>query len=124
MTIIILNFIRQHWLVVAAGLLIAVISLQHFDIKYLDSKISECRSANIFLADSNKRLADSLAIQNEAVLQLQVAGEKKSNAAVKSLAKAQSDYKKYSIKIENLKAQKTTGDECADVVALINNYIK
>jgi len=124
MLLIILNFIRQHWLAVAEAILLATILIQHVEVSHLASRLSQSKAENATLFNINQQLSASIKTQNAAVTELQAESAKKSAAAAKSLAAAQSDAKKYIAQAGSIKTWKPTGNECADMKKLLDNYVK
>jgi hypothetical protein len=124
MLLIILNFIRQHWLGVAESILLATIFLQHVEISHLASKLAQGKAENATLYSINQQLSASVKSQNAAIASMQAEAKRKSAAAAKSLAIARSDAKKYAASAAGLKAWKPTGDACADMKKLLDDYVK
>ncbi len=120
----ILNLLRQHWLGVAEIILLAALAVQHVEIGHLRNRMAGYREENRMLSDSNRRLSGMLAKQNQAIFALQNEAERKSRAAARSLAHARISMQRRAFIAEKLKARKMTGDECADVLMLLNNYFK
>lgn len=122
---IILSFIQSHIKVVAIGgvvtAILAIISLQHIEIKNLQEKLQQAKLENTTLEVSNKKLIAALKNQNYAVSLLQQETEKKKALAKKSLAKAKTLSAKYSKNADNIRNQKSSGDECNDIINLLNN---
>jgi response regulator of citrate/malate metabolism len=128
MITIMLGFLKDHWLgaivsVFAIGIA-AKMSFQQIEISHLDSRLAACNGENAALKNSNKALVSAVENQNAAISLLHAEANRKMKAAARAMAIAKADARKYLAAAQKIKAQKTTGNECADMHSLVDNYIK
>jgi hypothetical protein len=124
MLLIILNFIRRHWLVVAEAILLLTIGIQHVEISYLGDKVAEYKLQNTALQDSNIRFAAAVENQNSAVAKLQAESQRKNTEAAKSLVVARDNARKYAARAGVFKTWQMSGNECADMSRMLDDYVR
>lgn len=121
MIAVILDFLRQHWRSTLAASLFIMLCMQHMEIVHLHRTIAQNEAEKIALADSNKRLVASIQYQNASIVKLQTEALNKNRRAAKALAKARRAAEGYAHEAAHIKAQKTGGDTCADMITLLND---
>jgi len=124
----ILGLIRNHWLSSLGGVIFAsvamVLLIQHVEIIHLHNAVAECRAENSALAHASNALVVSIQKQNVAIALIQSESEKKARLAAAALLKAKESARKYALKAELIRAQKLTGNECADMRMLVENAFR
>lgn len=124
MPLLLLNLLRQYWQLAVLCLLLAVIALQHLDLRHRKAEITRYIAANAMLEDANARLQKSVNSQNAAVTALQQDAQKKSRAVAEALQKVQTVAARYELHAQRIQALQQSGDECRDMKALIETYFK
>lgn len=124
MFLIIFSFLRQHWLLVAEGILLATVGIQHLEVSHLRHALAECRSQNAAWVNANAKLSAAVENQNTAVAELQAVSERKKAAAAKALIAAESGAGRYAAKAARFTSWNTSGNDCATMMKMLNDYVK
>lgn len=126
MTALILDFVKNHWLGVVVGILVAValgtIEVQHLEIEHLNSKITVLKADNDTLTRNNAVLTGAIDTQNAAVTALQAQADVKQKAAATALAKAVQKAQTYQNRWQAIRDQKLTGDDCQNMKSTVDLY--
>ena len=128
MTALILDFVKNHWLGVLVGVLIAAaaatIGIERLEIEHLNSKIATLQADNTTLTNNNAVLTGAVNTQNAAISSLQAQADAKQKAAATALASAIQKAQKYQNRYLAIHAQKMTKDDCTNMKNTVDLYFK
>jgi hypothetical protein len=124
----IFGFLRTHWLAAFGGALLlgvaAQLSIQKMEILHLHKTVAACDAQNAELEYSNAALLSSLQRQNSAITALKVESDNKIKAALRKVAAAKIDARRYAIAAKHITDQRNNGDTCDAMRRLVDNYAK
>lgn len=100
----------------------ATISLQHFEIRRLGDKLTQCHAENVTLEDSNRALLATIQNQNEAIASLEAQTKAKKAEAARAVTVAKAHAARYSLAAKSIEGQTEQGDECEGLKKLVNDF--